>query len=87
MPYLILDGKVVDTDRCREAVSRGRGHRFVVRGKTHDFGGNIQAVYRRGCYGFLMCCRAMFLTWPRPGEVLGVLRPFWTPCLCWPSGL
>ena len=35
VPYLILDGKVVDTDRCREktAQPQGQGHRFVVRGE------------------------------------------------------
>ena len=34
-PYLILDGKVVDTGRCPEkTVSRKRrGHRFVVFGE------------------------------------------------------
>ena len=35
VPYLILDGKVVDTDRCREkTVSRkGKIDRLVVRGE------------------------------------------------------
>jgi hypothetical protein len=41
-PYVILDGKVVDTDRCREKPSAkwGQGHRRAVRGKAHEFGGN-----------------------------------------------
>jgi hypothetical protein len=35
-PYLILDGKVVDTDRCREKTLSRKGHddRFVVRGEN-----------------------------------------------------
>ena len=46
-PYLILDGKVVDTDRCREkTVSRkGKTIDLWYAGKTHDFGGNIQALF------------------------------------------
>ena len=47
VPYLILDGKVVDTDRCREkTVSRkGKTIDLWYAGKTHDFGGNIQALF------------------------------------------
>ena len=47
VPYLILDGKVVDTDRCREkTVSRkGKVIDLWYAGKTHDFGGNIQALF------------------------------------------
>ena len=46
-PYLILDGKVVDADRCREkTVSRkGKTIDLWYSGKTHDFGGNIQALF------------------------------------------
>lgn len=46
--YVILDGKVVDTDRCRaKTVSRkGEAIDLWYSGKTHDFGGNIQAVMR-----------------------------------------
>ena len=47
-PYLILDGKVVDTDRCREKTVSRKGEAIDLwyAGKTHDFGGNIQAA---GC--------------------------------------
>ncbi len=46
-PYLILDGKVVDTDRCREKTTSRKGKTIDVwyAGKTHDFGGNIQALF------------------------------------------
>jgi hypothetical protein len=46
-PYLILDGKVVDTDRCREKTLSRKGKTIDVwyAGKTHDFGGNIQALF------------------------------------------
>ncbi len=43
-PYLILDGKVVDTDRCREKTVSRKGEVIDLwyAGKTHDFGGNVQ---------------------------------------------
>jgi hypothetical protein len=46
-PYLILDGKVVDTDRCRQKTTSRKGKTIDVwyTGKTHDFGGNIQALF------------------------------------------
>ena len=46
--YVILDGKVVDTDRCHEKTISKKGKTIDVwySGKTHDFGGNIQAVMR-----------------------------------------
>jgi DDE superfamily endonuclease len=46
-PYLILDGKVVDTDRCREKTLSRKGKTIDLwyAGKTHDFGGNIQALF------------------------------------------
>ena len=46
-PYLILDGKVVDTDRCREKTTSRKGKTIDVSyaGKTHDFGGKIQALF------------------------------------------
>jgi hypothetical protein len=45
--HVVLDGKIVDTDRCRETISR-KGNVIDVwySGKRHDFGGNIQAVMR-----------------------------------------
>ena len=47
VPYLILDGKVVDTDRCREKTLSRKGKTIDLwyMGKTHDFGGNIQALF------------------------------------------
>jgi hypothetical protein len=46
-PYLILDGKVVDADRCREKTlsRKGKGIDLWYSGKTRDFGGNIQALF------------------------------------------
>ena len=47
--YVILDGKIVDTDRSRVAKTISRkGHQIDAwfSGKTGDFGGNIQAVMR-----------------------------------------
>jgi hypothetical protein len=46
--HVILDGKIVDTDRCRaKTVSRkGEVIDLWYSGKRHDFGGNIQAVMR-----------------------------------------
>jgi hypothetical protein len=45
-PYVILDGKVVASDRCREkSVSRkGREIDSWYSGKKHDFGGNVQGL-------------------------------------------
>ncbi len=80
-PYLILDGKVVGTDRYREkTVSRkGKTIDLWYAGKTHDFGGNIQALfYPSGI--------PLWVSDVLPGNVhdlaaarenvLGVLRPF-----------
>jgi len=46
--HVILDGKVIDTDRCRAKTLSRKGKEIDVwySGKTHDFGGNIQAVMR-----------------------------------------
>lgn len=46
--HVVLDGKVVDTDRCREKTLNTHGEVIDAwyAGKTHDFGGNIQAVTR-----------------------------------------
>jgi hypothetical protein len=45
-PYVILDGKIVSSDRCRaKTVSRkGREIDLWYSGKKKDFGGNIQGV-------------------------------------------
>ena len=46
--HLILDGKVVDTDRCRVKILSKKGKMIDAwySGKTHDFGGNMQALMR-----------------------------------------
>jgi hypothetical protein len=45
--HLILDGKVVDTDRCRTKTVSVKGEQIDAwsAGKTHDFGGNVQALF------------------------------------------
>ncbi len=50
LPHLILDGKVVAADRCKEkTVSRkGREIDRWYSGKAHGFGGNIQALFTPG---------------------------------------
>ena len=78
---MILDGKIVASDRCREkTISRkGREIDLWYSGKKHDFGGNIQAVfYPSGI--------PMWVSDVLPGNVhdlaaarenvLAVLRPF-----------
>jgi hypothetical protein len=47
LPHLILDGKVIDTDRVRIKTlsTKGKVIDLWYAGKTHDFGGNIQAVF------------------------------------------
>jgi DDE superfamily endonuclease len=46
--HVILDGKVVDSDRCAEKTLNTHGEVVDAwyAGKTHDFGGNVQAVMR-----------------------------------------
>lgn len=45
-PHLILDGKIVDTDRLHVKTISKKGKEIDLwyAGKTHDFGGNIQAI-------------------------------------------
>lgn len=45
--HLILDGKVFDTDRCRTKTLSVKGEQIDAwyAGKTHDFGGNVQALF------------------------------------------
>jgi hypothetical protein len=49
-PYVILDGKIVASDRCHEkTVSRkGRDIDLWYSGKKKDFGGNIQGLFCPG---------------------------------------
>jgi hypothetical protein len=46
--FVILDGKIVDTDRLRVKTISRKGETIDLwySGKRHDFGGNIQAVMR-----------------------------------------
>lgn len=46
--YVILDGKIVDCDRCHEKTTSRKGKPIDLwfSGKKGDFGGNIQAVMR-----------------------------------------
>jgi len=80
-PYVILDGKIVDSDRCGEKTLSRKGAEIDLwySGKKHDFGGNIQALfYPDGL--------PMWISDVLPGnvhdlaaareEVLAVLRPF-----------
>lgn len=81
LAYLILDGKVVGTDRCREKTTSRRGSTIDLwyAGKTHDFGGNIQAIFSPSGI-------PLWVSGVLPGNVhdlaaarenvLGILRPF-----------
>lgn len=46
-PYVILDGKIVGTDRCHEKTTSRKGAEIDLwySGKKKDFGGNIQALF------------------------------------------
>ena len=47
-PYVILDGKIVDSDRCGEktaSAARAAEIDLWYSGKKHDFGGNVQALF------------------------------------------
>ena len=80
-PYVILDGKIVDSDRCGEKTLSRKGAEIDLwySGKKHDFGGNIQALLYPGGL-------PMWVSDVLPGnvhdlaaareEVLAVLRPF-----------
>lgn len=48
--HVILDGKVVDTDRLRVKTTSKKGKTIDAwySGKTRDFGGNVQALMRPG---------------------------------------
>ena len=69
-PYLILDGKVVDTDRCREKTTSRKGESIDMWYSGRPM---ISAGTSRPCFtrpgsrcGSPMCFRAMFMTWPPP---------------------
>src|SRR5260370_31234559 len=47
LPHVILDGKVVGTDRCHEKTTSAKGKTIDLwySGKIHDFGGNGPALF------------------------------------------
>ena len=49
-PYVILDGRFVDSDRCHEKTLSRKGREIDLwySGKKKDFGGNIQALFYPG---------------------------------------
>ena len=64
-PFVILDGKVIATDRCREKTASRRGNREIdawYSGKAKRFGGTVQAV-------FYPDGRPMWLSEALPGHV------------------
>jgi DDE superfamily endonuclease len=50
LPHLVLDGKIFNTDRCRTKTVSVKGQTIDAwySGKTHDFGGNVQALFEPG---------------------------------------
>jgi DDE superfamily endonuclease len=81
LSYLILDGKVVRTDRCRKKTTSRKGNVIDLwySGKAHDFGGNIQALFAPS--GIPLWVSDVLLgnvhdLAAARRNVLGVLRPF-----------
>lgn len=81
LPHLILDGTIVDTDRVRIKTTSKKDKEIDLwySGKTHDFGGNIQAIFAPN--GFPLWVSEVLpgnthdLTAARE-QVLAILRPF-----------
>ena len=50
LPHVILDGKIIEADRCREKTISVKGEVIDLwySGKAHCHGGNIQAVFAPG---------------------------------------
>ncbi len=71
-PYLILDGKVVDTDRCREKTTSRKGRRSTcgTRGRPAMSAGTSRPCFTPPASrcGFLTCFPALSMSWPPPGE-------------------
>jgi hypothetical protein len=81
LPYLILDGKVVASDRLREkTISRtGRETDRWYSGKAHGFRGNIQALFTPGRYpavGFRCAARRVHDLTAAREHLLAVVRPY-----------
>ena len=50
LPHVILDGKIIEADRCREKTISVKGEAIDLwySGKAHCHGGNVQAVFTPG---------------------------------------
>ena len=50
LPHVILDGKIIEADRCREKTIsvKGEADNLWYSGKAHCHGGNVQAVFTPG---------------------------------------
>jgi hypothetical protein len=72
VPYLILDGKIVGADRCREKTTSRKGKVIDLwySGKTAISAGTSRPcfIHRGSRCGSPVCCRAMCTTWPPPGR-------------------
>jgi hypothetical protein len=89
VPYLILDGKIVDAGRCREKTTSRKGKTIDLwyAGRPMISAGTSRRCFtRRGSRcGSPMCCRAMCMTWPRPGKMSwACCGRSWRLCRCWP---
>ncbi len=83
LPHLILNGKVVDTDRLhlKTLSTKGKTIDLWYSGKTHDSGGNIQAIFAPGGLPLwvsdVLPGKVHDITAAR-AHVLDVIRPFTT---------
>jgi hypothetical protein len=85
LPHLILDGKVVETNRCREKTisAKGRVIDLWYAGKIHDFGGNIQALFAPGGLPLWVSdvLPEMSMTSPPPASSSSIsCGPTWQTC-------
>jgi hypothetical protein len=90
MPHLILDGKIVDTDRLHAKTTSKKGKEIDrwYSGKTHDFGGNIQALMSPGVspYGSPTFSRATSTTSkPHASRSCTSSAPTPRTCRSWPT--
>ena len=88
-PYLILDGKVVDTDRCREKTTSRKGKTIDcgTPGRRMISAGTSRRCFTRPGYrcGFLTSCRVMSMTWPPLARMSwACCGRSWMPCPSWP---
>ena len=70
LPHVILDGKIIEADRCREKTISVKGEAIDLwySGKAHAHGGNIQAVFTPAVSrcGYRMPSPARCMTSPLP---------------------